>query len=211
MTTNANLHKAKNTKYDEFYTQLKDIEKELIHYKKHFKDKIVYCNFDNPNKSAFWEYFHKNFTTLGLKRLIATYRDVVNVPYVAIYVGGDDENIAAYDKIAIQDGDFRSNSCSTLLSCADIVVTNPAFSLFRELVDLLMQKNKKFILLGSQNSLTNKNIFSYVMKNQLWTGVNCGNMWFKVPDSFPPRQNRYRMDGGGRSGAVSVISVGTPI
>ena len=78
MSDNTNLHNAKKAKNDEFYTQLTDIAKELMHYKLHFKNKVVYCNCDDPRKSKFWEYFHLNFAELGLKRLVATFYETDN-------------------------------------------------------------------------------------------------------------------------------------
>jgi len=69
---NKSLKKAKKAKNDEFYTQLSDIEKELKHYKKHFKNKVVYCNADDPFESNFFKYFASNFNMLGLRKLIVT-------------------------------------------------------------------------------------------------------------------------------------------
>jgi hypothetical protein len=71
-TANKNLHEAKNLKKDDFYTQLTDIEKELKNYKKYFKNKVVYCNCDDPRVSKFFHYFSYNFESLGLKKLITT-------------------------------------------------------------------------------------------------------------------------------------------
>ncbi len=72
MSLNQNLHKAQKQKNDEFYTQLTDIEKELKHYKDHFRNKVVYCNCDDPTMSNFFQYFWLNFNVLGLKKLITT-------------------------------------------------------------------------------------------------------------------------------------------
>ena len=69
---NKHLHKASKAKKDEFYTQLSDIEKELRHYKRHFKGKVVLCNCDDPRVSNFFHYFAYNFEKLGLKKLITT-------------------------------------------------------------------------------------------------------------------------------------------
>ena len=71
-SSNKNLRQANKAKKDEFYTQLSDIEKELKHYKDKFKDKVVYCNADDPFESNFFKYFASNFNELGLKKLIAT-------------------------------------------------------------------------------------------------------------------------------------------
>lgn len=90
---NANLQKAKRTRNDEFFTRLIDIEKELIYYKEHFRNKIVYCNCDDPTRSAFWMYFHQNFTELGLIKLISTYYSSEESTYKMEYAGGNDYNI----------------------------------------------------------------------------------------------------------------------
>lgn len=89
MSANANLHKARDAKNDEFYTRLIDVEKELSHYKEHFKDKVVYCNCDDPTWSAFWKYFHLNFKALGLKKLISTHYAKSAPTYKMEYTGGN--------------------------------------------------------------------------------------------------------------------------
>ncbi len=92
MTTNQTLHKARAVKDDEFYTRLEDIENELKHHKRHFNDKIVCCNCDNPKKSAFWKYFHINFARLGLRELISTYYNH-GQPACKMVYGGSDADI----------------------------------------------------------------------------------------------------------------------
>ena len=130
---NSNLHTAKAVKNDEFYTRISDIENEMRHYKKHFQDKVVFCNCDDPTWSEFWRYFHLNFTELGLKKLISTHYDAKEVTYKLEYFGGEDDNIEAGVKTRLmQNGDFRSDESIALLKESDIVVTNPPFSLFRE-------------------------------------------------------------------------------
>jgi hypothetical protein len=86
-----------------------------------------------------------------------------------------------------EDGDFRSNECINLLKESDIVITNPPFSLFREYVDLLMEHNKKFLIIGNTNAITYKNIFKYIKENKIWTGVSTFNqgLFFIVPDNLP--------------------------
>ena len=129
----ANLNKAKKAKNDEFYTLYSDVEKELAHYQQHFKGKIVYCNCDNPEWSAFWRYFHINFSAMGLKKLIATYKGTPT--YKMEYTGGNDIDVTVGLRTPLKDdGDFRSQECLDILKVADIVVTNPPFSLFREYV-----------------------------------------------------------------------------
>jgi hypothetical protein len=197
---NNNLKKAKAGKNDEFYTELTDIEKELRHYKDHFKDKIVFCNCDDPRISNFFHYFSYNFEVLGLKKLITTCyknqdRDLFSKHQSekAIYLeyNGDKngDKVPNPEEIGIieleGDGDFRSAESIELLKQADIVVTNPPFSLFREYVAQLIEYDKKFLIIGNQNNLTYKEIFKLVKENKIWTGVdNGGTKWFKVPDHY---------------------------
>lgn len=197
---NSNLKKAKSGKNDEFYTELTDIEKELKHYKEHFKDKVVFCNCDDPRISNFFHYFSYKFESLGLKKLITTCyknqeRDLFskNQSEKAIYLeyNGDKNGNRVPDAEEIGiinlngDGDFRNQESIELLKQADIVVTNPPFSLFREYVAQLIEYDKKFLIIGNQNNLTYKEIFKLVKENKIWTGVdNGGTKWFKVPDHY---------------------------
>jgi len=182
---NKNLHSAKNSKKDEFYTQLSDIEKELKHYKRHFKGKVVYCNCDDPRVSNFFHYFSYNFEKLGLKKLITTCYKNQNMELFsqnnserAIYLeyegnpkGDSVPNPKDIDiKHLKGDGDFRSQECIELLKQADIVVTNPPFSLFRDYVSQLNEHNKKFIIIGHQNAITYKETFKLIKENKIWLG-----------------------------------------
>lgn len=168
---NANLHKAKNVKNDEFYTQLTDIEKELMHYKEHFKDKVVFCNCDDPKESAFWKYFDGQFNRLGLKRLIATHYEPGKQSYLLdrTRIGEESPTII---KNLNGDGDFRSEECIELLKQSDIVITNPPFSLFREYIAQLMKYEKKFIIIGNKNAITYKEFFPLLKENKVWIGYN---------------------------------------
>jgi len=179
---NANLHRAKTQKNDEFYTQLTDVSKELMHYKKHFKDKIVLCNCDDPTWSAFWKYFHLNFAELCLKKLISTHYDKNEPTYKMEYMGGDDNDIEVGVKTPLEgNGDFRNQECLDLLDEADIVVTNPPFSLFREYVAVLMEHKKKFLIIGSMNAIKYKEVFPFLMSGDMWLG--CTNVHeFVQPD-----------------------------
>ncbi|EHV9439174.1 modification methylase [Campylobacter upsaliensis] len=251
---NTNLHDAKKNKKDEFYTQLSDIENELQHYKEHFKDKIVYCNCDDPLASNFFKYFLLNFKHLNLKGLMATcyksqnYREVSdeNSPKKAYAImigknnkafkngggGGnshllddiekileldlakqDNENLKLFEKnlSKLQEkifflkadepqeqtlfeitednelnnaGDFRSKDCIELLKLADIVVTNPPFSLFREYVAQLVEYKKKFLIIGNKNAITYKETFSLIKENKIWLGITSANVFLK------PNENR---------------------
>ena len=182
---NTELHKAKKSKKDEFYTQLSDIERELKHYKKYFKNKVVYCNCDDPRISNFFHYFSYNFEKLGLKKLITTcyqnknpntYSQNSSAKAIYLEYEGDKNgnNIPDIDEIGIKplkgDGDFRSDEGIELLKQADIVVTNPPFSLFSEYVTQLIEHKKKFIIIGHQNAITYKNIFPLIQQNKLWLG-----------------------------------------
>ncbi len=182
---NKNLHKAKDSKKDEFYTQLGDIERELRYYKSHFKDKVVYCNCDDPRVSNFFHFFSYNFEKLGLKKLIATcYKNQdmdlfsENKSEQAIYLvyEGDrnDNKVPDPNEIGVKklkgDGDFRSKECIELLKQADIVVTNPPFSLFREYVAQLIEYDKKFVIVGHQNAISYRDIFKLIKENKLWLG-----------------------------------------
>lgn len=179
---NANLHKAKDAKNDEFYTQLTDVAKELMHYKAHFNDKIVLCNCDDPTWSAFWKYFHLNFAELGLKKLISTHYDREEATYKMEYTGGDDNDIEVGVKTPLEgNGDFRNKECLDLLDECDIVVTNPPFSLFREYVAVLMEHEKKFLIIGNKNAITYKEFFPLLKDNEVWIG--CTNVKeFLQPD-----------------------------
>ena len=173
MSTNANLNKAKYVKNDEFYTQLADISKELMHYKQHFKDKTVLCNCDDPTLSAFWKYFHLNFSALGLKKLISTHYDKTQPTYKMEYTGGNDNDIEVGIKTSLEgNGDFRNQECLDILDEADIVVTNPPFSLFREFVAVLMEHEKKFLIIGSLNAVKYSECFPFIINNQMWLGNN---------------------------------------
>lgn len=200
-SANANLHKAKDAKNDEFYTQLTDVSKEMMHYKQHFKDKVVFCNCDDSTWSAFWKYFHLNFAELGLKKLISTHYDKEEATYKMEYIGGDDNDIEAGVKTPLEgNGDFRNKECLDLLDECDIVVTNPPFSLFREYVACLMEYNKKFLILGNMNALTYKEIFPLIRDNQLWYGasIHSGDRKFYVPDDYPLKASGCGVDDNGR-------------
>lgn len=173
MSTNNNLQKAKHTKNDEFYTQLTDIDKELAHYKEHFRDKIVYCNCDDPTKSAFWKYFHQNFAELQLKKLISTHYNREMSTYKMEYTGGDDNNIETGIKTQLKgNGDFSSQECLDILDECDIVVTNPPFSLFKNYVPILIAHKKKFLIIGNKNAITYKEFFPLLKDNKVWIGYN---------------------------------------
>ena len=242
-----NLNAAAKAKKDEFYTQLTDIEKEMRHYRKHFKGKTVFCNCDDPFESNFFKYFVLNFNRLGLKKLIATcyfsspiagqqlqyhcdengqmsfffgdeteITDGAKRPYKAIvtqvYDKTGDGGVDMVDVAELfvsgenqlteleGDGDFRSAECLALLDESDIVVTNPPFSLFREFVNVLIQREKHFIILGNVNAITYKEFFPLIRDNKVWIGasIHSGDRKFYVPDDYPLNASGCGMDEDGR-------------
>lgn len=212
---NSDLKSAKTNKKDEFYTQLSDIEKELRHYKTHFKDKVVLCNCDDPRVSNFFHFFSYNFEKLGLKKLIATcyksqnedlfsQNDSEQAIYLEYYGDKNGDNVPNPEEIGIKplkgDGDFRSRECIELLKEADIVVTNPPFSLFREYISQLVEYNKKFLIIGNLNALTYRDVFKLVKDGNLWFGhsIHSGDREFMVPDDYPLTAAGSRIDDKGR-------------
>ena len=201
--SNRFLQKANKEKNDEFYTQLSDIEKELGNYKSYLKDKVVFCNCDDPEESNFWNYFALNFEFLGLKKLVSTHFEYEKQSYkleIVKDINGDGK-INKLDTIKTslkQNGDFRSPECIEILKEADIVVTNPPFSLFRDYVVQLMEYDKKFIIIGNQNAITYKEIFELIKENKLWLGVdNGGTKWFEVPNHYDiTTESRKKIENG---------------
>ena len=237
---NSQLSAAKKAKNDEFYTRMTDIEHELVHYRKHFKGKVVLCNCDDPFESNFFKYFALNFNPLGLKKLIATcysgspiaggeyqpslfdddvdedtgrhrraYKAVVNVfrddtgdggldmdDIRNLLDSGENELTELHGDGIYGAGDFRSKECLELLDEADIVVTNPPFSLFREYVATLMEHGKKFVIVGNQNAITYKEAFPLLRDDRLWLGYNKVKE-FVVPSADHPERGNIVTDGKG--------------
>lgn len=214
MSGNSILNKARYAKgNDEFYTTYETIEKEISHYKDKFCKKSVYCNCDNPYQSNFARYFIKNFRKLKLKQLICTSYDetnkngcVLSVSSVPEKIGPDspDEDILAFlghSNVVKQlkgNGDFRSEECVAYLKQSDILVTNPPFSLFRELIALIIENRKQFLVIGNQNAITYKEIFPLIQNNQAWIGYQFGDMSFRVPSDSEPRTYRFWIDDTGQ-------------
>ena len=204
MAGNKSLHAANKAKQDEFYTQLPDIEKELKHYRKHFRGKTVYCNCDDPTISNFFRYFHLNFAKLGLKRLITTcYKNRQTEMFSKHdmeaaagleYVGNGTEPTVFQLK---EDGDFRRRECIELLKQADIVVKNPPFSLFREYIAQLVEYDKKFLVIGNMNAITYKEIFPLIRDAKLWLGRGPAgsDMLFDVPEDYARELVRNKKEG----------------
>jgi len=233
---NSNLTSSVRNKQDEFYTQLSLIESELKHYKSHFKDKVVFCNCDDPFESNFFKYFAMNFNSLGLKKLIATCYASSPIIYTQLDLFGNESVIAKEEskrkpyKIEISevtdenqdgrvdladveyllrnrkntltllqgDGDFRSDECVELLKQADIVVTNPPFSLFREYIAQLMEYNKSFLIIGNQNNITYREVMPLFRDNKIWQGYMSGHFWFAVPDTYEEKKTDFKIDENGQ-------------
>ena len=183
---NSNLHKAKTAKNDEFYTQIADIEREMVHYRDHFKDKHVFLNCDDPEHSNFWKFFELNFTFLGLKKLTATHFEF-DKPSYKLEMFEDINGDGVVDGMDIiktplkQNGDFRSDESLDILAECDIVVTNPPFSIFREFIDVLTTFDKKFLIVGNMNAITYKELFKLIKSEKMWLGVNYAKEFMK-PD-----------------------------
>lgn len=239
---NSTLHKAKKAKNDEFYTCLADIENELRHYKAHFKDKIIYCNCDDPYESNFLQYFLLNFKRLGLKKLIST--GYATSPIAGMQLSLFDDDLPAYRKahkieitsvddlnltdnqiIKLSDlpkkakgikitnlndskakdgtvylgGDFRSKECIKLLCEADIVVTNPPFSLFREYIAQLVEYGKNFVIIGNKNAITYKEVFSLIKNNRIWVGYTpmSTDLTFHISKEFAKKLVSEKKEGSG--------------
>lgn len=235
---NKNLTQAKKAKNDEFYTQLTDIEKELSHYTKHFKGKVVLCNCDDPFESNFFRYFVLNFNRLGLKKLITTsyagspiaYRQLNMFDYVdgvapdgrkraykaevtvvhgktatSGYNMDDIANLFVTGENKLEllegDGDFRSQECLDILDEADIVVSNPPFSHFREYIATLIERKKQFLIIGNMNAITYKEVFPLIKDNKVWTGYKMfgGGMNMIMPKTLfdPGKVKKYVVNGRG--------------
>ncbi len=212
MGRSSDLTLAKRRKKDEFYTQLVDIENEMRHYKRHFEGKTVLCNCDDPRSSNFFRFFSERFEALKLKKLIATcyksqdvdlfsQKDCERAVY-QIYEGDKNGNLIVDDdevdvKYLNGDGDFRSPECIELLKEADIVVTNPPFSLFREFVSLLEKYDKKFIIIGNQNAITYREVFPLFMHDRIWLGYgfrrNCAHFRTNYEDTASDIDHREGM------------------
>ena len=209
------LNASKRAKKDEFYTQRVDIENELKHYRAHFAGKVVLCNCDDPRQSEFFKYFSENFEKLKLKRLIATCYKSQDADLFSrkdceraikqVYEGDkngnmvvDDDEVGVFELKG--DGDFRSVECIEILKEADIVVTNPPFSLFREYITQLIKYGKKFLIIGNVNALTYKEVFPAIQKNNLWLGISIhsGDRKFGVPKDYPLNATACGIDENGQ-------------
>lgn len=200
--TNSNLAHAKYNSNDEFYTQYETIENELLFYVKQFENKIVYCNCDNYNKSNFYKFFKNNYSKWKLKKVICTF-----------FTGEENSlwecnNNSILNKIEFENGkeiksylnfngDFQNDECIEILKSADIIVTNPPFSLFQKWIEIVQSYNKQFIVLGNMNAVTSKEIFPYICHNKMWLGMslNGTHCEFIVPDDYTDNYTYVDSDG----------------
>lgn len=225
MAGNRNLQDSYKNKQDEFYTNLSLIEMELKHYRHHFKNKIVLCNCDDPYESEFFKYFAMNFNVLGLKKLITTCYDGSPIAQTELQFTENNKQSYKVELNEVRDwngdgridlldveyylknnniptlegnGDFRNKECIELLKQADIVVTNPPFSLFREYVAQLIEYKKEFLIIGNLNAVKYKDILPLFMQNKIWLGYNSGHFWFKVPDYYEEKKTDFKIDEEGQ-------------
>lgn len=209
MAKNSKLHTAKSEKNDEFYTNLGDVEKELKHYKDFFKGKKVLCNCNDDRWSAFFKYFSMNFEHLGLAKLTCVSYSEEGHGMKYVFEGDKNGNRLVDDEeITITElnghGDFADEECVELLKECDVVVTNPPFSLFRDFMALLMEHNKKFLIVGNNNAIGWNEIFPYIKNKKIWLGFNNNKtMEFAIPNHY---KKWNRIEDGIKIAKVPAIS-----
>ena len=204
--SNKNLKQANKEKKAEFYTQITDIEKEVLRYKKHFKGKTVFCNCDDPEISHFWKFFSLTFEDLKIKKLISTHYKK-NKPSYKLEISKDLNKDGKINKLDTkktrlkQNGDFRSQECIEILKQSDIIVTNPPFFLWKEYLEQLFEYKKKFLIIGNVNALSYKKTFSKIKEKKLWLGhsIKGGDREFRVPKDYPLKAAGYRTDDQGNN------------
>lgn len=214
---NEKLSEAKKAKYDEFYTQYRDIETEMSAYIDYnpevFKGKTILFPCDDPEWSNFTKYFAQNFEKLGLKKIISTSFAFESKTYKEFYqptlfetsqpqfdqqktnIKGkiftltkdqNDDQTIDIDDLEWQylegNGDFRSAEVIKLRDEADIIITNPPFSLFTQFLAWIMEAEKEFVIIGNKNCVTYKEVFPLFMENKIWSGRTgwSGGMWFET-------------------------------
>ncbi|MBD5585606.1 MAG: hypothetical protein HDQ88_11025 [Clostridia bacterium] len=180
MDCNGNMAAARKAKNDEFYTLREDIDRELPHYFNCFRDKVVYCNCDDPEQSNFFKYFDENFDALGLRGLVATYYSPDGASYVSGISRVGEKLVEVRTKLS-GNGDFRSVECMDILASCDVVVSNPPFSLAREYISMLMESGKAFLIINNLNSAICKAVFPFLNDNRMWLG-NTSPKRFLQPD-----------------------------
>ena len=226
MAGNKNLNSAARAKNDEFYTQYDDIQRELncyyIYDENFLRDKTVLLPCDDPEWSNFTKFFALNFELYGLKKLISTsyaadkkkfiYRNLFDefkdFSHGKIYtleqndLGKVDYPLKALNRWEYLegDGDFRSAEVKRLRDEADVIITNPPFSMFREFLAWILEANKKFLIIGNINCITYKEVFPLIKDNKIWLGNGMGR-WisgFLVPEDYELYGTEARLSEEGR-------------
>ena len=200
--TNAKGNEAKKAKNNEFYTLMSEIEAECFRYKQQFYSKSIFCNCNDGLNSNFFNYFFKNFDAFGLTRL-------VGISYApegqALKYTVEDGDPSMIIETPLQGtGSFLSDESIEELDKCDIVVTNPPFSEFNKLIDLLMDHKKKFLILGNNTSINLKNVFYNFKMGNMWYGYKTNaTMKFTMPDDY---ESDIIDEDGNKIGKVPAIS-----
>ena len=211
---NRNLQNAQKAKRDEFYTMYKTISDECSYYADQFRGKTIYCNCDNPRKSQFTRYFIRNFNNLGLRRLISTsyegadkrglYLDITQTPQEWTERTPDAEvltYIAENTKELEGSGDFTSFECVQLLRTADIVVTNPPFSIISDFFDTIHENQKKFLIICHNTVIRRPTVFPRIANGEYTIGK--GGRGSALPFMVPQDKLEYIIGGTvGRDGKI---------
>lgn len=209
MAENTTLGDAKKAKNDEFYTQYSDIEAEMNAYVEYdpdvFRDKTILLPCDDPEWSNFTKYFASNFERFGLKKLISTsYAKGAGKLFTLTHdtdrSGNIDTDDIEFSGYLEGDGDFRSAEVCKLRDEADIIITNPPFSQFRDFLAWIMDSEKLFIIIGNVNAITYKEVFPLIQNNIVWLGysIHSGDRKFNVPDDYPLEAATCGVDPDGR-------------
>lgn len=198
---------------NEFYTLIEDIDFELSNYKNHLRNKKILCNCDNPKTSAFWEYLHLNFDNFKLKELSAINYNPDGQSYKFTYRGGKDDDIKALHSVKkLSSGDFRHQTVIAEIRNADVIITNPPFTLFRSFIDILLQENKDFIVWNRNNAITYKNMFHPIKNGKIKFGAtNNKKCYFKIADNYDKydKKKTLEMSDGNKYAKVHAITVFT--
>jgi hypothetical protein len=194
-----------------------------------FRNKTVFLPCDDPEWSNFTKFFAQNFQVLGLKKLVSTSYAAESKKLGAYQPSLFEMESAKYDKAKTAqagkiytltcdktgdgkidvndldweymtgDGDFRSQEVRALRDGADIIITNPPFSLFREFLAWVVEADKQFLLIGSMNAITYKEVFPLIKTNKMWLGpsISSGDREFRVPNDYPIEAAGWRIDENG--------------